>query len=317
MITFLSRKAFLSFSRSKRAAWCALNMPFTRHLTRRFIAGEKLSEAITAAKKIAASGRTVTLDCLGEEVRSPYRADCAAEEYIRVIDVIRKENLPASISIKLSQLGAACDPAGMRERLHAVAVKARDAHVMLEIDMEGSRYTDLTLEAFRWLGDAFPALPVRVALQGYLKRTYLDAVMLAYRYRTSIRLVKGAYEEPSSIAYRDAKRIREECIRIMRVFLREGVCYQKGNLALGSHDPLLINWLLIFMGGRGRHLSKKTVEFQMLYGIREDEQLRLVREGYPVRVYVPYGTHWFPYFMRRMAERPANVWFVIRALIGG
>jgi len=313
MLSALLRVFFLRCSRSKIIESIVKKTPLARNISRRFIAGETKEDAISVVQRIFQDGRRATLDYLGEEALTKQEAFSAVCEYIKLLDVVGQRLLYTSVSIKLTSIGLAISERLCNDYVDLIAKKACALKIPLEVDMEGSKYKDQTIAVFCRLKDKFPTLKARIAIQGYLRSTPSDIRELAQRC-ANIRLVKGAYDESNEVAIRDKKNIQEQCIEIMEKLL-PGSPYilSYSYLALGSHDPVLIKWLIDAI--KKRDMPKYSCEFQMLYGVREDEQIRLTRDGWNVRVYVPYGNKWFPYFMRRMAERPANVCFVIRAII--
>jgi proline dehydrogenase len=270
---------------------------------RRFIAGETVAEAISAARSIEAAGCLQTLDFLGESVASLEEADAATRAYLGVIDAIAASDIGRNLSLKLTQLGLDVDRASAVDNLRKILARADGFFV--RIDMESSRYTDVTLDIFEVLWQQ-GYHQIGVVLQADLLRTEQDLRrVLALGAR--VRLVKGAYKEPGSIAYKKKSDVDTAYARLMKVLLIEG-----NYPALATHDPSLIE--LARQMARENGIAADRFEFQMLYGIRRDLQIALAREGYRVRVYIPFGRQWFPYFMRRLGERPANVGFVLRGI---
>jgi proline dehydrogenase len=272
---------------------------------RRFIAGHTVEEAIAAARAIERDGFLQTLDYLGEGVASLAEADAATRDYLRIIDAIIASGIGRNLSLKLTQLGLDVDRASAVDNLRRILDRAEDFFV--RIDMENSPYTDVTLDVFETLWQQ-GYRHMGVVLQADLYRTAQD-VRRVVALGARVRLVKGAYKEPRSLAYPKKEDVDRAFARLMRVLLIEGT-YP----AIATHDPLLIADAKRFAAERG--VGKDRFEFQMLYGIRRDVQSALVGEGYRVRVYIPFGRQWFPYFMRRLGERPANVGFVIRGIVG-
>ncbi len=271
---------------------------------RRFIAGEQVDEAIAAARATEAQGLLQTLDYLGESVTSVAEAEAATLDYLRVIDAVTRSGIERNLSLKLTQLGLSVSPATAVNNLRRI-LDAADGF-FVRIDMEGSAYTDVTLEVFETLWQE-GYRHVGVVLQSDLYRTERD-VKRINALGARVRLVKGAYQEPRSIAYQRKADVDAAFVREMKALLTEG-----HYPAIATHDPAMIDVTRRFATDKG--IGNDQFEFQMLYGIRRDLQVSLVKQGYRVRVYIPFGRQWFPYFMRRLGERPANVMFVLRSLV--
>jgi proline dehydrogenase len=273
---------------------------------RRFIAGETIEEAIDAARSIQAQGLLLTLDYLGESVRTLEEAAAATREYGRLLEVIVVSGIERNISLKLTQLGAGVDRATCVDNLRRILEPAQKHGFFVRIDMENSPWTQLTLDIFETLWQQ-EYRNIGIALQAALFRTEQD-VRRMNELGARVRLVKGAYKEPPTVAYQHKADVDAAFIRLMRILLDSGT-YP----AWGTHDPALLEATEKYAAKRG--ITKDRFEFQMLYGIRRDLQASLVKKGYRMRVYVPFGRKWFPYFMRRLGERPANLGFVIRAIL--
>ena len=273
---------------------------------RRFIAGETIAEAIHTARAIQAQGLLLTLDYLGESVRTVEEADAATREYVRLLDVIVESGIERNISLKLTQLGVGIDRATCVDNLRRILEPAGRHHFFVRIDMENSPWTQMTLDVFETLWQQ-EYRNVGIALQSALRRTEQD-VRRMNELGARVRLVKGAYKEPPEVAYRRKAEVDAAFIRLMQMLLDEGT-YP----AIATHDPAMIDETCRYAGQRG--IAKERFEFQMLYGIRRDLQAALVQEGHRVRLYVPFGREWFPYFMRRLGERPANLGFVMRGIL--
>ncbi|MCS7259630.1 MAG: proline dehydrogenase family protein [Anaerolineae bacterium] len=306
------RPVLIALSQSTRARRLMTHYGPVRKLARRFIAGETLDEAIAVVKGLNQSGIQATLNQLGENVVSPQDVRCAAEEYQRLVQRIAQETLQSSISVKPTHLGLDLGEDFCYSQLRTIVRTAWQFDLTVEVDMEGSAYTQATLNIVHRLLDDYRN--VRVALQAYLYRTQEDLKRLIMR-GGSVRLCKGAYDEPSTIAWRRKEDVDASYACLMLMMLSEQALQNGFYPALATHDHNLI--LLAEREAIRRNIAKNQFEFQMLYGVRRDWQRRLARDGYRVRVYVPYGTQWYPYFMRRLAERPANVLFITRALIDG
>jgi proline dehydrogenase len=273
---------------------------------RRFIAGESIDEAVAAVKGVAAQGLLLTLDYLGESVRTSEAADAATRDYLRILDTIVASGIERNVSLKLTQLGLDVDRATCVDNLRRILDPATEHGFFVRIDMENSPYTDVTLQIFETLwGQGYHN--IGVVLQSYLLRTEAD-IRRVNSFGARIRLVKGAYKEPKTVAYQKKSEVDAAYVRLMQLLLDES--YYP---AIATHDPAMIDATKAYAAQKG--YAKDRFEFQMLYGIRRDLQSALVAEGYRMRLYVPFGSQWFPYFMRRLGERPANVGFVVRGML--
>jgi proline dehydrogenase len=277
-----------------------------RSFARRFIAGENVEQAIDAARRIEASRLMVTLDFLGESVASIAEADAATRAYIGMLERIAAAGVERNISLKLTQLGLTIDRATCVDNLRRILDAAAANAFFVRIDMENSAFTAVTLEVFETMWQQ-EYRNLGVVLQSYLRRSEADAARMN-ALGARVRLVKGAYKEPRGVAYQSKADVDAAFVRIMKTLLSSGT-YP----AIATHDIAMIEQTRAFAAETGVQSSR--YEFQMLYGIRRDLQSSLVREGYRVRVYVPFGREWFPYFMRRLGERPANIAFVVRNLL--
>ena len=277
-----------------------------RGFARRFIAGETIEEAIEGARVIQATHLGVTLDLLGESVGSVAEADAATRAYLGVIDKIAAAGIERNISLKLTQLGLTIDRATCVDNLRRILDGASAHQFFVRVDMEDSPFTAVTLDVFETMWQQ-GYRNVGTVLQSYLPRSEADAARLN-ALGARVRLVKGAYREPKSVAYQVKSEVDASFVRIMQLLLSAG-----NYPAIATHDEAMITATKAFARERG--ISPDTYEFQMLYGIRRDLQAALLAEGYRVRVYVPFGREWFPYFMRRLGERPANVGFVLRGIL--
>jgi proline dehydrogenase len=273
---------------------------------RRFIAGETVEEAIDTSRRVQAEGLHITLDYLGESVHTAEEADAATRAYVRLLEVIVAAGIERNISLKLTQLGASIDRATCVDNLRRILEPAGRHGFFVRIDMENSPWTQLTLEIFEtlWQQDY---RNVGVALQSALYRTERD-VQRMNELGARVRLVKGAYKEPETVAYQRKADVDTSFLRMTRALLDAGT-YP----AIATHDPAMIEGTRTYAAQRG--IGKDRFEFQMLYGIRRDLQAELASDGYPVRLYIPFGREWFPYFMRRLGERPANLGFVMRGIL--
>ena len=304
-----SKAMFYALSRSatlKRLA-SRYGMAGAEGFARRFIAGETIEEAIDASRRLQASGLLLTLDYLGESVRSADEAAAATREYVRLIQVIVASGIERNISLKLTQLGVDVDRATCVDNLRRILDPAQRHGFYVRIDMENSPYTEVTLEVFETMWQQ-EYRNVGVALQSGLYRTEHD-VRRMNELGARVRLVKGAYKEPATVAHQQKADVDAAFVRLMRLLLDEGT-YP----AIATHDERMIRETQAYAVEKG--IAKERYEFQMLYGIRRDLQTSLCAAGHPMRIYVPFGREWFPYFMRRLGERPANVGFVIRGILG-
>ena len=275
-----------------------------RRLAMRFVAGESLDEAVAVSRRLNRRGMSVSLDHLGEHVTDPEMAVRARKDYVACLERIGAEQLDANVSIKLSQLGLGLDPALTEEAVEELARKAQEVGTTVTIDMEESRYTEATVELFARLQPRLGNLGV--ALQAYLRRTDEDLERLV-RLGGHLRLCKGAYDEPPEAAYQSKREVDESFDRLLGRLMASGTTFP----AVATHDEARIDLARRLAGSRS-----EPFEFQMLYGIRRRLQDQLVNEGFPLRIYVPYGAQWYPYLTRRLAERPANLFFFLRAVVG-
>lgn len=307
--TYLSRSALMFLSRREGLKDVATGVPALRRIARRFIAGETLEEAVAAVKDLNARGLTVSFDHLNEAVRNDAETHDEVREYLRLLARIDQVGVRGNVSLKLTQCGLLFDRELALANAREVVAEAKRRDTFVRVDMEHGAVTQATLDMVRALHREFGEPHVGAVLQSYLYRTEADARALCAE-RIRIRLCKGAYLEGPDIAYQDKKDVDESFLRTMRVLLDSGLYH-----GIATHDERMIDETLAYARKKG--LRRGTFEFQMLYGIRRDLQERLAAEGWPVRVYVPYGRHWYPYFMRRLAERPANVWFVMKNFLKG
>ena len=273
-----------------------------KQFARRFVAGETIGEALAVVRELNAKGITASLDLLGESVTNDAEARAARDEYLKILDRIRESKVDANVSVKLTAMGLDIDHELCVGIMQDVLTRAQAYETFVRIDMESSEYTDITLKLFE--DRLYPTYKanVGVVLQSYLYRTYADVEhMVALRAR--VRICKGAYKEPVKVAYPDKKDVDANYIKCMRELMLHG-----NYPGVATHDPAMIAEAKRWAKEKG--ITPDRFEFQMLYGIRRDLQEALVKEGWRVRVYVPFGTQWYPYLMRRLAERPANVAFI-------
>lgn len=309
------RKSLLFLSEREGLKDRLLRMPAARSTARRFVAGEDLSGAIDAARALEAEGFRVTLDFLGESVSDAAEAERATAAYEATFEQISKSGSGATTSLKLTQLGLELSMDASVAHLGRILEAAGRVDSFVRIDMEGSAHTQMTLDVFRQALREY--VNVGVVIQAYLHRSERDIDDLCEA-GAAVRLCKGAYQEPPSIAYARKADIDANYVHLMRRLLN-GAKERRSvggvpPVAIATHDDAMIEATRGFVESRA--IPVDAFEFQMLYGVRRDVQKQLLDGGYNVRIYVPYGTEWYPYFMRRMAERPANLWFVTRAVLG-
>ncbi len=275
-----------------------------KRLARRFIAGEELQDANRAVRHLNNEGFDVTLDYLGEDVQDVSAAEGACRVYLKILDQLAAQGLRSHVSVKLTQLGLAIDAAVARCHLEAICESAVRHRNFVRVDMEGSAYTESTLRLFREVNA--PRDVLGVVIQAYLYRSEKDVEDLL-KCGARVRLVKGAYKEPPALAFPRKADVDRNFLMLTEMLLASG-----GYHAIATHDPRMIAGAESFARAHG--LRSDRFEFQLLYGIQRPLQRRLLRQGYRVRIYVPYGRQWYPYFMRRLAERPANLLFLLRNL---
>lgn len=309
----VARPAILAASRSDGLRRTAERLPVTRQVVHRFVPGESVADAMNSVEQLRYSGRLVSIDYLGEDVTDVDTANATVDAYTTLLDALATRSeaagtvRPLEVSLKLSALGQALPRDGEKialENAHAICERAQRAGVWVTVDAEDHTTTDSTLSIVRELRADFDWLGT--VLQSYLKRTHADCEEFAAS-GARIRLCKGAYEEPASVAYRDRDDVTDSYLRCLRV-LMAGTGYPM----VASHDPEIITAVPAMARENSRAVD--DFEYQMLYGIRDVEQRRLADDGNHVRVYVPFGTQWYGYFVRRLAERPANLTFFLRAL---
>jgi proline dehydrogenase len=308
MLDALSKSFFHAVARSKGIERMAsrIGMATPTSFARRFIAGESAGEAIEAAKAIQARGMLLTLDQLGESITTLAEAEAATKVYLALIEHIRAAGIDRNISAKPTQLGLDIDQAVCVDNLTRILELAKQHDFFVRIDMENTPYIQKTLDMFASVWEK-GYRNAGVVLQSAVFRSEDDAKAVS-KMGARVRLVKGAYKEPAALAHQAKADVDAAFVRIMKVLLTEGT-YP----AIATHDPKMIEATKAFAAGQG--IPKDAYEFQMLYGIRRDLQQQLVADGYRMRIYVPFGRQWFPYFMRRLGERPANVGFVLKGIL--
>jgi proline dehydrogenase len=305
----LSRSALIWLSKQEGLKDFATKFKSLKKLTTRFVAGESIDEAVQFIREINTEGCSATFDHLNESVGSAAEADREVAEYLEILSKIEETKINSNASIKLTQFGLGLDPELAYRNARKIVEDAHRRGNFVRVDMEDSRVTQVTIDIFKKLRAEFGLNDVGIVLQSYLHRTYADAQELV-KLPARIRICKGAYNEPPEVAFPDKKDVDNNYIRVMQLLLSSGTYH-----GIATHDPKMIEATINFATKEG--IGKDKFEFQMLYGIRRDLQKQLAHDGYNMRVYVPYGKHWYPYFMRRLAERPANVWFVMKNMFKG
>ena len=296
------RTTLLYLSNQPRVFKFVRNNRLAKHFARRFVAGETIADALAAVRELNAKGITASLDLLGESVYTEREARAARDEYLQILDKIKESKVDANVSVKLTAMGLDVDHELCVGIMQDILARAQQYNTFVRIDMESSEYTDVTLKMFEERLYPTYKANVGVVLQSYLYRTLADVEHMN-TLRARVRICKGAYKEPPKVAYPDKKDVDANYVKCMRELML------KGNYpGIATHDPAMINEAKRFAKEQG--IASDRFEFQMLYGIRRDLQEELVKNGYRVRVYVPFGTQWYPYLMRRLAERPANVAFI-------
>lgn len=296
------RRTLLYLSNQQQIFHFVRKNRFAKGFARRFVAGETLEEALDAVVELNAKGITASLDLLGESVNTESEARQAGRDYLHILDRIHERKLDANVSVKLTAMGLDISEELCVGIMHDILGRARDYRTFVRLDMESSQYTEQTLRIFEQR--LFPAYPahVGIVLQSYLYRTQADCER-ANEIRARVRICKGAYKEPATVAYPEKRDVDANYVRCMQLLM------EKGNYpGIATHDEAIIAEAKRFAAERG--IASDRYEFQMLYGVRRDLQEALVRDGYRMRVYVPFGTQWYPYLMRRLAERPANIAFL-------
>lgn len=305
MSTSVLRSAFIGLSQNRPLRRFAESSRLGRQMSGRFIAGMSVEDVLQAAQALNRENISVSLDSLGENVYTEQEARHSAGIYHQLLDAIQQRGLQANVSLKLTQMGLDIDPELARRITSELVEHAVAADTFVRVDMEGTPYTQTTIDMTRAIHNAPDhAGRIGTVMQAYLYRCENDIrTLLADGIR--IRLCKGAYEEPPALAFPEKKDVDANYIKLMKILLTSGVYH-----GMATHDEAIIRATKRFVEERG--IDKRSFEFQMLFGIRRDLQHALVKEGYNMRVYIPFGTEWYPYFMRRLAERPANVLFIAK-----
>ncbi len=317
------RSFFIYLSKAAWAQNMVMNWKFAWRTASRFVAGTQLTDAIRVVEELNARHINITLDHLGEHTTTPEEAQQATDDILAAVDALGGSKVRANVSIKLTQVGLGLDESLCAQNLERILARAKSLNGFVRIDMEDTPYTDKTLDLlYQMLGKGYKN--VGAVLQSYLFRTEADTRRLLGD-KIPIRMVKGAYQEPADKAFPKKADVDANYDLLAKIMIDAALAAQSPSLsedgcfppipAFGTHDEKRIEFAKQYAEKVG--LPKEAMEIQMLYGIRRDLQEQLAAQGYPVRVYVPYGTHWYPYFMRRLAERPANIWFFISNFFKG
>ncbi|HEU5481180.1 MAG TPA: proline dehydrogenase family protein [Candidatus Tumulicola sp.] len=307
------RRTFLYLSNQPRLFHFVRHNGMAKKFASRFVAGETLDTALAAVRQLNARKIRASLDLLGESVTNEAEARAASRSYLQMLDRINEAGLDANVSVKLTQMGLDISEELCVDIMQQILERARSYRTFVRLDMEGSDYTDRTLRLFE--DRLYPSFPehVGIVLQSYLYRTQVD-VERAIQLKCRVRLCKGAYNEPATVAFPEKRDVDANYVKCMQQLLLNGT-YP----GIATHDPAILAQAKRFV--RAQSIPPERFEFQMLYGVRRDLQDQIVREGFNMRVYVPFGTQWYPYLMRRLAERPANVAFItgnmVRELVAG
>ena len=302
------RSFFIALSESRMLRALAERSPMGRRASARFVAGTTVESALQATKVANAAGASITIDNLGENVTNVEEAKQSAQLYHDMLDAIAANKLDANVSLKLTHMGLDVDEALARKLVNEVVAHAARLDSFVRIDMEGSPYTQRTLDfVFALHRQPGNAGRVGAVIQTYLRRSEADVRALCAE-GIRIRLCKGAYKEPADIAFQPKSEVDANFVKLTKIMLRSGVYH-----GVATHDPKMIDTTIAFARAEG--IGPEKFEFQMLHGIRRDLQQQLVRDGWRLRVYLPFGTEWYPYFMRRLAERPANVIFILKNML--
>jgi proline dehydrogenase len=298
----ITKDALLYLSKQESLKNILTNVSMFKKITDRFVAGETIEEAALAVKELNKLNISASFDHLGEAIKSEAEAEAEVVEYGKILSKIDKDGLNSNVSLKPTQLGLAIDPELGLRNIKRVVEKARAYGNFVRIDMEDTPYTTATIDMFKKLRQEYDN--VGIVIQAYLYRSKDDIEDLL-KCGARIRLCKGAYDEPASVAFPKKVDTDKNYVELMKILLQSGIYH-----GIATHDPKMIKATRDFT--KEKNIPKSAYEFQMLYGVRRDFQTKLAGGGYNVRVYVPYGKHWYPYFMRRLAERPANVWFIMK-----
>ena len=305
----ITRDSLLWLSQREGLKDFATSFGLFKKLTTRFVAGDTVDEVVPLIRQLNSENCTASFDHLNESVGSAEEAEHEVTEYLNILAKIDESGIRSNVSIKLTQFGLGLDPELAYRNARQVVEEAHGRGNFVRVDMEGSDVTQVTIDIFKRLRAEFGLNDVGIVLQSYLYRTYADAQELV-KLPARIRICKGAYNEPPEVAFPDKKDVDANYVKVMQLLLSSDTYH-----GIATHDPKMIDATVDFATREG--IGKEKFEFQMLYGVRRDLQRQLARDGFNVRIYVPYGKHWYPYFMRRLAERPANIWFVMKNVLKG
>ena len=305
----ITKDALIWLSRQEGLKDFATSFKFFKKLTTRFVAGDTIDETVPFIHQINSENCTASFDHLNESVGSAAEADKEVDEYLNILAKIDETRIRSNVSIKLTQFGLGLDPELAYRNARRVVEEAHRRGNFVRVDMEDSNVTQVTIDIFKRLRAEFGLNDVGIVLQSYLYRTFADAQELV-KLPARIRICKGAYNEPPEVAFPEKKDVDANYVKVMQLLLSSGTYH-----GIATHDPKMIDATINFATREG--IGKEKYEFQMLFGVRRDLQHQLARDGFNIRIYVPYGKHWYPYFMRRLAERPANIWFVLKNLAKG
>ena len=298
------RNSFLYLSRQGWLRRWTETSPLSKRFTGRFVAGNTLDDGLRVCRELRSQSMSASLDHLGENVAALPEADAARDAYLTALHRIYDDRLGATVSMKLTSLGLDISESACERNTDSLVSKAKETGSRIEMDMESAEYTDRTLRLVHLMHERYAS--VRAVIQAYLYRSENDIADLCRR-GVPVRLCKGAYKEPPNVAFPDKKDVDANYVKLAKMLLDSGA-----DPAFATHDPAILDEVVAYV--KQRNIPAARFEFQMLYGVRRDLQKRLAGEGYRVRIYVPYGDAWYPYFMRRLAERPANVLFLVRNL---
>ncbi len=302
------RELFIGLSTSRALRAFAERSPIGQKMSRRFVAGTTVEELLAAAETVNAKGMTVSVDNLGENVTNAAEAEASAQLYHRLLDLVTERKLKANVSLKLTHMGLDVDRKLCEKLVCGLVDHAQRLENFVRVDMEGSAYTQVTLDFVHELHRHYPGHTGAV-LQAYMRRSEADAEKLIAG-KIRIRLCKGAYKEPPEAAFQQKREVDANYLKLAKMLLKSGVYH-----GIATHDERIIQQTMLF--AEKENIARDSFEFQMLYGIRRDLQERIVREGWRMRVYIPFGSEWYPYLMRRLAERPANVFFIAKNIFRG
>jgi proline dehydrogenase len=305
----ITRSALIWLSRHEGLKDFATRFRYFKKLTTRFVAGDTIDDVVPIIQELNAENITASFDHLNESVESSVEAENEVAEYLNILAKIDERRIRSNVSIKLTQFGLGIDPELAYRNARRVVEEAHRRGNFVRVDMEDSSVTQATIDIFKRLRAEFGLDDVGIVLQSYLYRTLADAEDLL-KLPARIRICKGAYNEPPEVAFPEKKDVDANYVKVTQLLLSSGVYH-----GIATHDPKMFDAAIDFATREG--IGKEKYEFQMLYGIRRDLQRQLARDGFNLRIYVPYGKHWYPYFMRRLAERPANIWFVLKNLAKG